>query len=121
MKETDWKLHASKTLVRKLKPLRNCTALGSKIGVQQEERAERRAWHLRTHRPGPSARAVAGRRGYRFLRHCFLFGSALQPRLSFGRDRFFLSRAGTNPGSARFVAAQAAAASTADRRRGPGR
>lgn len=41
MKETDWKLHASKTPVRKLKPLRNCTALGSEIGVQQEERAER--------------------------------------------------------------------------------
>lgn len=36
MEETQWKLHASKTLVRKLKPLRNCAAPSSKIKVQQE-------------------------------------------------------------------------------------
>lgn len=36
MEETAWKLHASKTPVRKLKPLRNCAALNSKIRAQQE-------------------------------------------------------------------------------------
>lgn len=51
MKETDWKLHASKTFVRKLKPLRNCTGLSSTMRVQQEEQADLRTSHLRTHRP----------------------------------------------------------------------
>lgn len=51
MREPDWKLHASKTLVRKLKPLRNCTALSSTIRLQQEEQPELRTSHLRTHRP----------------------------------------------------------------------
>lgn len=40
MKEKDWKLHASKTLARKLKPLRNCTALrsgGSRRSRQSSE------------------------------------------------------------------------------------
>lgn len=40
-KETDGKLHASKTPVRRLTPLRNCTTVSSQIGMG------RRSWQSR--------------------------------------------------------------------------
>lgn len=114
MEGTDWKEQASKTFLRKLKPLRNCTALSSKIRVQQEEQAEWRTSHLRTHRPRPSARAVAELCRYRswgissYLEASCYFTSFLKKKL-------LISWEEPKPFWAHFLAPEAAGASTGTR------
>lgn len=64
MKETDRKLHASKTPVRRLIPHRNCTTVSSQVRVWHEL-AERRNSIRSTHRPRPFTRAGTECCGYR--------------------------------------------------------
>lgn len=100
MKETDGKLHVSKTSVRRLIPRRNCTAVSSQVRVWQEELAELR--NSTTGNSPPSTLCWSKGRALRvqILGHFFLLGITLLLHHGFERE-MFCPRTQPTPFSAR--------------------